>query len=591
MIAAVSHDVLSEEKSYSILSKVECIFAAIWHNPEGLIRTEDVAKYYEVSPDEVSDILKSHWDEFGEETKAGWTPRAAIRLGMILNSATATKVRSLALDVIEAHNAPSKKASVEFLLKNADFVEWSNREIGRILECSHKVVGEIRKKLEAENKVIPIARRKCNRGGKTFEQSNKTTQPENQGSSPHLGTSPQMHPSNPDSTVAPPQPKVKVSSQSHPRFGQEGIVTGDPDNKTHLFVSFPDSPSELVAIADLDSESVEYPSEEEGRGKREEGSPSSLLPSSSFLLTPRTYTEEELNRAIAEAKLGFKVEMEELALAQVKEQLIASRNIVEKVKAENIKLQQQLEQMESLRVLEIENKHLQERNQELEKALAEKPMQQWDVSNAVVERLNKNVQAMIKNTIDLRSLAIEPPKQDAEECLRLMGMALGNLARALNNPLAMAAAATILKCEPNPTAIASSIERSQLSDQAVIDIRTILVPQCTWEEFWKVASEYVEIKDDYWLKLTPDERKFIVNLKKDFDARVEPEFPELSPIQVGAEVSHSDKYSTLYVKKGRVCEELNDEEVSVVWDEDGEQRPKRYFRTDLRLAALENAKV
>ncbi|MHC5829311.1 MAG: hypothetical protein ACYT04_78695, partial [Nostoc sp.] len=128
-------------------------------------------------------IVEYHHEELDdlELPEDGWTPRGAIRLGMLLDSPVAVSVRSLALDVIEAHKQPNKKAAVRFLLENAQFVEWSNRVIAKILECDHKTVGNVRKRLEAENKIIPITRRKCQRGGKTLVQnSDKTTQPENQ---------------------------------------------------------------------------------------------------------------------------------------------------------------------------------------------------------------------------------------------------------------------------------------------------------------------------------------------------------------------------------------------------------------------------
>ncbi|WP_256874447.1 hypothetical protein [Nostoc sp. C057] len=51
------------------------------------------------------------------------------------------------------------------------------------------------------------------------------------------------------------------------------------------------------------------------------------------------------------------------------------------------------------------------------------------------------------------SLAQEPPKENAQACLRLMGMALKNLASAMNNTQALEAAALILGSDPTPTAM------------------------------------------------------------------------------------------------------------------------------------------
>ena len=362
--------------------------------------------------------------------------------------------------------------------------------------------------------------------------------------------------------------KVKVSSQSHPKYGEEGEISGDPPNLQQQFVDFEDGRAMMfnrdLSIVDAPIERKLPPEYQEAIAQLEQ------------------QHKEEIARLENELRVGLVTEAEGRAIHSVQEQLEVATAIASQAKEENIRLQQRLEELESLRQLADQNQLLQQENEELKNQLQQKPMERWDTSSAVVERLNKNVQAAINNTIDLRSLAEEPPKEDAQECLRLMGMALGNLARALNDNSAMAAAAMILKCEPNPGAIAFSIERSHLSDQAVIDIRKELAkPGCEWEQLHKVASEYEEIKQEYWNKLTLVEKKVINELKKAFDSK-ESEFPELSPIQVGASVSHSDQYSALYTKNGRVHKELNDEEVSVVWDDDAEQRPKRYFKTDLR---------
>lgn len=67
----------------------------------------------------------------------------------------------------------------------------------------------------------------------------------------------------------------------------------------------------------------------------------------------------------------------------------------------------------------------------------------------------------LEKTIDLRSLAAEPPKKNAQECLRLMGMALKNLASAMNNTQALEAGTIILGSEPTPSAIAYRAEQLQ----------------------------------------------------------------------------------------------------------------------------------
>ncbi|MDZ8258129.1 MAG: hypothetical protein RMY63_06735 [Nostoc sp. ChiQUE01b] len=69
----------------------------------------------------------------------------------------------------------------------------------------------------------------------------------------------------------------------------------------------------------------------------------------------------------------------------------------------------------------------------------------------------------------MRSLSLEPPKDNAQECLRLMGMALKNLASAMNNAQVLQAAAIILGSEPTPQAIAYRAEQLQLLFQAASD--------------------------------------------------------------------------------------------------------------------------
>ncbi|MHC5918172.1 MAG: hypothetical protein ACYTXE_46090, partial [Nostoc sp.] len=138
------------------------------------------------------------------------------------------------------------------------------------------------------------------------------------------------------------------------------------------------------------------------------------------------------------------------AEAQVSEQIQSLQDLYNQQKEQNIQLQQRLDEMEGKRLLDIENKKLHQRIQELEHALIERPQQQW--GNTMTQQativLNKQVKEALEKTIDLRSLALEPPKENAQECLRLMGMALKNLSVAMNNTQALEAAAIILGSEP-----------------------------------------------------------------------------------------------------------------------------------------------
>ncbi len=158
-----------------------------------------------------------------------------------------------------------------------------------------------------------------------------------------------------------------------------------------------------------------------------------------------------------------------------------------------------------------------------------------------------------------------------------MGMALKNLASAMNNTQALEAAAIILGSEPTPTVIAYRAEQLEMLPQAVSDIRQVLAkPGCKWQDYCDVAQEYEVIKQDYWAELTSEETNLITALQK---ASSQPD-----TIGIGSIVAHADPYRTLYVERGEVVEELGDE-VIVAWDHWKEQSKKtdRYFRDELRF--------
>jgi hypothetical protein len=274
------------------------------------------------------------------------------------------------------------------------------------------------------------------------------------------------------------------------------------------------------------------------------------------------------------------------------------QNLYKQQKEQNIQLQQRLDEMEGLRQLELENQRLKGRIQELEHAVQERPGQQWEntLTQQATKALNKEVKQALDQTIDLRSLAQDPPKENAQECLRLMGMALGNLANAMNNTQALEAAALILGSEPTPSAIAYRAEQLQLMPQAVSEIRGVLSkPGCTWWDYLGVATEYEAIKNDYWAELTPQETDLITILEKAESSQItEPSVPQETPaesgssdcelIRLGSVVAHADIYCALYNALGEVIEDLGDE-VWVTW-EHWKDRPKktdRYFKDDLRL--------
>ena len=277
--------------------------------------------------------------------------------------------------------------------------------------------------------------------------------------------------------------------------------------------------------------------------------------------------------------MGYKQKLSARAEEQVKSKSQSLQNLYKQQKEQNIQLQQRLDEMEGLRKLEIENQQLQQRIQELEHAVEQRPSQQWGntMTQQATKALNKQVKQALEKTIDLRSLAQEPPKENAQECLRLMGMALKNLASAMNNTQALEAAAIILGSEPTPSVIAYRAEQLEMLPQAVSDIRAVLTKRgCTWQDYWAVAQEYEVIKQDYWAELTTQETDLITTLQ---NASSQPNI-----IGVGSIVAHADPYRTLYVERGEVVEDLG-EELLVAWDHWKEQSKKadRYSRDELRF--------
>ncbi|QHG20308.1 hypothetical protein [Nostoc sp. ATCC 53789] len=364
---------------------------------------------------------------------------------------------------------------------------------------------------------------------------------------------------------------VTVSSLLHPRYGESGAIEADAPNNYQQIVTFADGERLLINNADLT------------------GLNDAIVSFSAERTYPKEYAEAiaqikeqhkfELERLQQELRIGLQAEAGAKAEAHVQEQIQSLQNLYKQQKEQNIQLQERLDEMEGLKKLEIENQQLQQRIQDLENGVEQRPSQQWGntMTQQATKVLNKQVKLALEKTIDLRSLAQEPPKENAQECLRLMGMALKNLASAMNNTQALEAAALILGSEPTPQAIAYRAEQLEMLPQAVSDIRRVLAqPGCTWQEFWNVAQEYEVIKQDYWAELTTQETELIIALET---ASTEPD-----TIGVGSIVAHADPYRTLYVERGEVVEDLG-EEVVVAWDcwRNQSKKTDRYFRDELRF--------
>ncbi|MEJ6486026.1 hypothetical protein N0Y54_32995 [Nostoc punctiforme UO1] len=368
--------------------------------------------------------------------------------------------------------------------------------------------------------------------------------------------------------VVPQKAIVTVSQQSHPRYGEEGTIEADAPNRWQQIVTFPDGERLLINNTDLDAPSVPFPRER---------------------TYPAEYTEaiaaieechkQELERLSQELRIGLQTEATANAEAQVQEQIQSLQNLYKQQREQNVQLQRRLDEMESLRQLETENQQLRQRIQDLENAVEQRPYQEWGntMTQQATKALNKQVKQALEKTIDLRSLAQEPPKENAQECLRLMGMALKNLASAMNNTQALEAAAIILGSEPTPTAIAYRAEQLEMLPQAVSDIRQVLAkPGCNWQDYWAVAQEYEVIKSDYWAELTTQETELISTLQ---NAPLQPR-----TIGIGSIVAHADPYRTLYLQRGEVVDEVGGK-VVVAWDHwrNELKKTQSYSREELRF--------
>ncbi|BBD70729.1 hypothetical protein NIES4072_70950 [Nostoc commune NIES-4072] len=256
---------------------------------------------------------------------------------------------------------------------------------------------------------------------------------------------------------------VRISSQSHPRYGESGLIEADAPNNYQQIVTFSDSERLLVNNSDLADDAIVSESSDRTYPKQY----------SEAIAQIKEQHQQELERLQQELRIGLQSEATARAEEQVSEQIQSLQQLFKQQKEENIQLQQRLSEMEGLRKLEIENQLLQQRIQELENAVEQRPSQQWGntMTQQATKALNKQVKQALEKTIDLRSLAVEPPKENAQECLRLMGMALKNLASAMNNTQALEAAAIILGSEPTPTAIAYRAEQLEMLPQAVSDIQ------------------------------------------------------------------------------------------------------------------------
>ncbi len=159
------------ERALEILNKAKALIVALWKGT-GVTTTEEIARYYEVESSVVRHASKQHRDELlndgwrevkGQENLkslrsigsevfslpeattriAIWTPRASLRLGMILrDSVIAKAVRTSLLDAMEtivpAQSARIRELELELQVAQAQAQAAQSQE--RLLQISNAIV-------------------------------------------------------------------------------------------------------------------------------------------------------------------------------------------------------------------------------------------------------------------------------------------------------------------------------------------------------------------------------------------------------------------------------------------------------------------
>lgn len=123
----------SDDRAIDVLNKAKALVMAVWQG-SGIATTSQLAEYYEVPVDTVQTIIKRHRQELAQDglevvksealkemsvlnisqdgatSLTVWTPRAALRLGMLLrDSAIAKQLRSTILDIVETARPKAEK--------------------------------------------------------------------------------------------------------------------------------------------------------------------------------------------------------------------------------------------------------------------------------------------------------------------------------------------------------------------------------------------------------------------------------------------------------------------------------------------------
>jgi hypothetical protein len=141
---------ISHDRASAILDKVKGLYFALWQGV-GIAATEVIATFYEVPETNIRQLLKNHRDEFESDglktlrnkglnevrdllsltsltvNATAWTPRAALRLGMVLrDSAVAKAVRTSLLDAVE-HVIPTQAQEIERLRMELQIIQMKQK--------------------------------------------------------------------------------------------------------------------------------------------------------------------------------------------------------------------------------------------------------------------------------------------------------------------------------------------------------------------------------------------------------------------------------------------------------------------------------
>lgn len=405
--------------------------------------------------------------------------------------------------------------------------------------------------------------------------------------------------------------KVKVSSQDHVKHGEEGVVTSSLKNRQRI-VLFLDGDRLTLRCDELEYIGIERIEDDRDSEK---------------IAQLKEQHRQEIERLEAELLINLKVTAEAEALKSAREQLEASQAIANAKAKEVATLRQEIERLQSLQTLETENNRLKQEIEQLRRDLERRPFQEWDntFTKDAEKALNVKVIKSIKEVdpdLNLKVLATSTPS-NADEVLKLMSLAMGNLAIAIGSAKVLSAAAMLLNCNPTREAITKTLkygvvpattkvsdvsdvpttpltaqvfsdyesEKQQMIIEAVAGIRQGLIEGLSYLELKAIADEYETIKQDYWVQLTKEERKQIVRLKQEFDEQVADEESTPTNTWDTPQQWQTGARSCKYQKLGSLHLIFNDEQWLAVKDSDtqGIASPQEWMELWVRGEAKEGA--